>query len=79
MGKYDDALPLYEQSLTIDEKVYGKEHPEVARSLSSLAGMYKKMGKYVDALPLNERSLAIREKVHHEEEHPDVARSLNNL
>eukprot|EP00959_Pyramimonas_sp_CCMP1952_P303380 6348928-Pyramimonas_sp.AAC.1 len=62
MGKYDDALPLYGRSLAIDEKVYGKEHPEVATDLNNLAVLYENMGKYDDALPLYERSLAIDEK-----------------
>eukprot|EP00976_Prorocentrum_cordatum_P085180 1185959-Prorocentrum_minimum.AAC.1 len=77
MGKYDDALPLFERSLAIREKVHhGEEHPEVATSLNNLALLYQKMGKYDDALPLFERSLAIDL---HGEDHPRVASALNNL
>eukprot|EP00976_Prorocentrum_cordatum_P081248 1184321-Prorocentrum_minimum.AAC.3 len=80
MGKYDDALPLFERSLAIYEKVHhGEEHPAVALALYNLACLYQDMGKYDDALPLFKRSLAIHEKVHHGEDHPAVATSLNNL
>ena len=80
MGKYDDALPLFERSLAIREKVHhGEDHPDVADSLNNLAVLYKNMGKYDDALPLYERSLAITEKVYHGEEHPSVVTGLNNV
>ena len=36
-----EAEPLYRQALAIDEKVYGKEHPEVATDLNNLAGLLK--------------------------------------
>eukprot|EP00240_Pyramimonas_obovata_P003175 CAMPEP_0118924400 /NCGR_PEP_ID=MMETSP1169-20130426/2554_1 /TAXON_ID=36882 /ORGANISM="Pyramimonas obovata, Strain CCMP722" /LENGTH=636 /DNA_ID=CAMNT_0006865509 /DNA_START=385 /DNA_END=2295 /DNA_ORIENTATION=- len=78
MGEYDEALPLYERSLAIREKVHGADHPEVATGLNNLAVLYKRMGKYDEALPLYQRSLAIREKVY-EADHPAVATSLNNM
>jgi tetratricopeptide (TPR) repeat protein len=34
-GDYDQAKPLYEKALAIDEKVYGKEHPDVAIDLKT--------------------------------------------
>jgi tetratricopeptide (TPR) repeat protein len=77
-ANYSQALPLYERSLAIWEKVLGEHHPLVATSLNNLAGLYRNQGKYEQALPLYERSLAIWEKVLGEH-HPDVAQSLNNL
>jgi len=38
-GNRDKAERLYRQSLAIREKVLGKEHPDVAESLSGLAGV----------------------------------------
>ena len=38
-GKYDKAEPLYRESLAIDKKIYGDEHPSVARDLNNLAGL----------------------------------------
>ncbi|WP_238178440.1 CHAT domain-containing tetratricopeptide repeat protein [Calothrix sp. 336/3] len=77
-GKYTEAIPLLEKVLAILEKVLGKEHPDVANSLNSLAALYYSQGNYSKAELLLVRSLAIREKVLGGE-HPDVAGSLNSL
>jgi tetratricopeptide (TPR) repeat protein len=78
-GKYDEAKPLYHQSLEITRKVcafhlaassrdhscktWGEEHPDVATSLNNLAGFLDTQGKYDEAEPLYRQSLAIRCKV----------------
>ena len=36
-GKLDEAEPLLKESLAIDKKVYGDEHPEIATDLNNLA------------------------------------------
>ena len=36
-GKLDEAKPYMEQVLSIDKKVYGEDHPEVATDLNNLA------------------------------------------
>ena len=40
-GKYDEAEPLYRESMAILKKVFGSEHPDVAQSLNNLAGLLK--------------------------------------
>jgi tetratricopeptide (TPR) repeat protein len=78
-GKYDEAEPLYQQSLAIKRKVcaihlvtsscdhsckvLGEEHPNVAASLNNLAGLLKAQGKYDEAEPLYRQSLATWRKV----------------
>jgi tetratricopeptide (TPR) repeat protein len=78
-GKYDEAEPLYRQSLAIIRKVcaihlvassrdhscqvLGEEHPDVAQSLNNLAELLKAQGKYDEAEPLCRQSLAIIRKV----------------
>ena len=47
-------------------------------SLNNLALLYRAQGQYAKAEPLYQRALGIREKALGPE-HPDVARSLNNL
>ncbi|CAM9461600.1 unnamed protein product, partial [Ectocarpus fasciculatus] len=76
-GKYEEAEPLYVRSLAIREKVGGPDHPDVATSINSWAGLLRAQGKYAEAVLLYERSHAIREKAVGPE-HPDVAQSLNN-
>ena len=77
-GKYNEAEPLYQRSLSITEKQLGENHPEVATSLNNLAGLYKDQGKYNEAEPLYRRSLSIMEN-QLGESHPAVATILNNL
>jgi tetratricopeptide (TPR) repeat protein len=54
------------------------DHPDVAKSLNSLAFLHRTQGDYAKAEPLYKRSLAILEKALGPD-HPDVAMSLNNL
>ena len=78
IGDHAKALPFALQALAINEKLRGKDHPDVATSLIHLAGIYKSLADYDKALPLCERSLAIRENALGPN-HPDTATSLNNL
>jgi tetratricopeptide (TPR) repeat protein len=76
-GNKDKAERLYRQSLAIREKVLGREHPDVAESLSGLAGALS-LKRIEEAERLARRSLGIREKSLGEN-HPDVAESLSSL
>ncbi len=77
-AQYAEAEPLYQRSLTIRERLFGPEHPDVAQSLNNLAWLYRQQAQYAAAEPLYGRSLMIRERVFGPE-HPNVAESLNNL
>jgi CHAT domain-containing protein len=77
-GRYAEAEPLYRRALAVDEKSLGPDHPDVARDLNNLAGVYNSQGRYAEAEPLDRRALAIREKALGPN-HPDVAISLSNL
>lgn len=48
-GLYDKTKALYERSLAIREKIFGKEHPDVATSLNNLAGLYQVQSNYDQA------------------------------
>jgi tetratricopeptide (TPR) repeat protein len=77
-GFYNQAVPSFEQCLSLSEQRFGPKHPKVATSLNNLASLYKSQGKYEEAEPLYLRSLAIIEK-QLGENHSLVATSLNNL
>ncbi|QJB45125.1 tetratricopeptide repeat protein [Dolichospermum flos-aquae] len=77
-GRYNDAEPLYLQSLDIRKRQLGDDHPDVASSLNNLALLYYSQGRYNDAEPLYLQSLDIRKR-QLGDDHPDVASSLNNL
>lgn len=40
-----DALPLYKRALAIREKVLGADHPDVAKTLTSIATLLQDQGK----------------------------------
>ena len=51
-GKYEEAEPLLQRALRINEQVLGPEHPETATTLQELAQLYLNQGKYEEAEPL---------------------------
>jgi len=77
-GKYDAALPLLERALALQEKALGKDHPDVATLLKSLATVFEEKGDYARAESLQQQALSIREKAFGPD-HPDVARSITSL
>ena len=77
-GRYSEATPLAQRTLTIREKALGPDHSEVAAALNNLAELYRVQGRYADAESLHKRALTIREQALGPD-HPDVALSLNNL
>ena len=77
-GLWAEAEPLYRQSLAINERIYGPEHPEVATDLNNLSWLLKSTNRLVEAESLIRRALAIDEKSHGAEQ-PKVAIHLNNL
>ncbi|WP_437542224.1 CHAT domain-containing protein [Sorangium sp. So ce367] len=76
--RYDEAILLARRALELREKALGPEHPGVAESLASLAGLLSTKADHASAEPLYRRALAIREKALGLD-HPDVAQSLNSL
>ena len=57
-GHYADAEPLGKRALAIRENALGPDHPDVARSLNNLAGLYQVRGRYADALRIVKRTIS---------------------
>ena len=77
-GKYQDAIPLAQQLLQLDQQEFGKESVETATGLNNLGMVCYAREQFTKAEPLHKRALTIREKAFGPD-HPDVAQSLNNL
>ena len=45
-GKYDEALPLYEECLEKRRSISGNDHPSTLTCISHLASLYREQGKY---------------------------------
>jgi tetratricopeptide (TPR) repeat protein len=77
-GKYQDAIPLAQQLLQLDQQEFGKESVETATGLNNLAELYRLSGDYTKAEPLCSEALRIRRRVLGNEA-LDTAQSLNQL
>ncbi|MCX6581535.1 MAG: tetratricopeptide repeat protein [Candidatus Aminicenantes bacterium] len=78
LGSHRIAIKCHARALTIDEEVFGKEHPNVAIDLNNLGLAYDDCGHPGKAIEYYEQALAINEATYGKE-HPDVAIYLNNL
>ncbi len=76
--KYNEAILIGEQALTLIKEQLGDTHPLTAVMLNGLAKLYYNQGRYTEAEPLYQQALAII-KQELGENHPDTATSLNNL
>ena len=54
-GSDDEAKPLYERALAINEDTFGPDHLSVAISLNFQAGLLFRKGDYDEAKPLFEQ------------------------
>ena len=77
-GDYDKAIEYNIRALTIEEKVLGLAHSDVATSYNNLGLAYWKKGDTDKAIEYYSRALTIQEKALGTE-HPFVATSYNNL
>ncbi len=77
-GRFAEAEPLLKRAIEIQEKHAGRDHPDVAKSLTNLAELYRLTGRYALAEPLQRRALNIQEKAL-TPDHPHVGVTLNNL
>lgn len=76
-GDYAGAEDLHRRSLTMRERIYGRDSLPVAISLSNLGLVYQAEAREGDTEQLYRRALEIREKVLGPEA-PQVANSLGN-
>ena len=74
MGRYEEALPLFQQALEISLEQLGERHPDVAQSYNNLAALYESMGRYEEAEKLFKKTLALRLEIL-PENHPDIMSS----
>ena len=74
-GRFDEAVPLFESSLSGLERQNGPEAPELAECLQNLADAYQSVGRYEDSLRTNWRLVRIGEKILGRV-HPDMVSML---
>lgn len=78
LERYDEAEPLYQESLEIHRNAEGEDHPGYLQSLNNLGMFYYRRGRYDEAeLRLREAYEGSRTALG--DEHPETANYLNNL
>ena len=78
LGRFGEAVALYEEILRLRVRVLGSEHPDTLESGNNLALGFRDLGRYEEAFELDEETLRIRERVLGSE-HPDTLESRSNL
>ncbi|MGH7180085.1 MAG: tetratricopeptide repeat protein, partial [Tepidisphaeraceae bacterium] len=78
LGRYADAVQLYEQNRTLQEAKLGRDHPDTLSSMNNLAVSYAALGRESDAIKLREAALMLR-KAKLGPNHPDTLVSMHNL
>ncbi len=68
-GNFTEAETVNRQTLQLQEKVLGKEHPETLTSMNNLAFLLYQQGKFTEAAAMIQQMLELREKVLRKE-HP---------
>jgi hypothetical protein len=77
-GKLDKAEPMYEQSLEINRRLRGEDHPDTLASMNNLASLYEDQGRLDQAEPLYVACLD-KKRAKLGEDHPSTLTSMNNL
>jgi tetratricopeptide (TPR) repeat protein len=77
--RYRDSIPIYERALKFYEERYGLEHFEVAATLNNLGHAQSCTGQIEYGRRVLERSLAIKRKLFHDDAHPEISLTIENL
>jgi RNA polymerase sigma factor (sigma-70 family) len=73
-GRVAEAIPLFEQTLTVRQRTLGPDDPETLTSQNNLASAYQDAGRTAEAIRLYEQNLEVRERLLG----PDYPSTLNS-
>jgi tetratricopeptide (TPR) repeat protein len=78
-GRYPDAVQSFRQALALQQALYGKAHPDIARTLKDLARAVADGGDLNAAIPMMQSAVTMQRQLRGPEPHPDVAEAMNDL
>ena len=78
LGRYDEAEALLRHALADQQRFYGGDHAEIAKTMSSLAGVLQDKTLYEQSETLGRGSLEMRRRLLGDW-HLDTAQSLHDL
>ena len=77
-GDTSEAERLFSRALTIREAALGRDHPDVASTLTNLGVVSLRQGRYGEAESFLQKALAINEKALGQN-HPEVAKNFDDM
>ena len=77
-GDLENALLQFQRALEIRTRVFGSEHPDVAKSRHGIGNVLSSMGKHEEALVQYQKALEVFLTVYGQE-HPLVADAKENI
>jgi tetratricopeptide (TPR) repeat protein len=78
-GRYAEAAAKFREALALQQALYGKANPDVARTLKDLARAVADGGDLNAAIPLMRSAVEMQQTLRGTEPHPDTAEVLNDL
>lgn len=78
VGKYNQALTIYQRVNRINKELYGENHPNTATSINYIGLICLKQAKYKSAIKYILKALRIRKRIL-DYNHPDIIQSYNNI
>ncbi len=78
VGKYNQALTIYQRVYRMNKELYGENHPNTATSINYIGLICLKQAKYKSAIKYILKALRIRERIL-DQNHPDMIQSYNNI
>ena len=78
LGKDDEALRYYNESLEMTQRLFKGDHTSIATSLNNVGSVYDNLGKYDEALRYCKDSLEMKQRLF-KGDHSSIATSLNNI
>jgi tetratricopeptide (TPR) repeat protein len=78
LGRHDDALKLFEETLALITSKLGPDHIDTLAAMHNVANCYAALGRYDEALQLREETLA-RHKSKFGQDHPYTLACMSSL
>jgi len=78
-ARYAEAATKLREALALQQALYGKANPDVARTLKDLARAVADGGDLAAAIPLMRTAVETQQAVRGSEPHPDTAEAFNDL
>ena len=78
-GRYPEAEKALRDALAIQQKLFGGDHGDIARTLQNIAKVMDQAGNLNAAITMMQSTVAMQRKLRGTQPHPDLAEVINDL